>query len=72
MVLDQTELPQRQLAQELRFAIDDARRSGRTTQLARLLEDNPRGVRSTHVQYALGQDRRRWLEAFQQGWGDDR
>lgn len=59
-----TELPQRQLAQELRFAIDDARRSGRINRVRQLLEDNPRGSSSSHVVHNLGPDRMRWLETM--------
>lgn len=57
-----TELPQRQLAQELRFAIDDARASGRVSRVRQLVKDNPRGWRSSHVVHNLGSTRMRWLE----------
>lgn len=57
-----TELPQRQLAQELRFAIDDARRTGRTSKLYQLLEENPRGWEASHVQHNLGIERVRWVK----------
>ena len=59
-----TEMPQRQLAQELRFAIDDARRTGRVTQVQRLILENPRGALSSHVAYVLGTGRMGWLLLF--------
>jgi hypothetical protein len=63
-----TELSQRVLALELRYAIDDAQRTGRTTQIARLLDENPHGSRSSHVRHNLGRGRVRWLKAFREGW----
>lgn len=61
------EMPQRQLAQELRFAIDHARKSGVTSRVMRLVADNPRNARSSHVRHNLGPERLRWLEALERG-----
>lgn len=61
-----TEIPQRRLALELRFAIDDARRTGRTTQVLRLVKENPQGWRANHVTHNLGPKRMRWLHALLQ------
>lgn len=60
-------MPQRRLSYELRIAIDrcvrsDDRRYGE--RLVRLVEANPRGVWSSHVQHNLGVSRRTWLVAF--------
>lgn len=65
MAIARTELPQRLLALELRFAIDDARQSGRVTKVRQLLEENPSGARSSHVAHNLGPERMQWLEDLQ-------
>lgn len=63
-------MPQRRLSYELRIAIDrcmrsDDRRYG--DRLRSLLDDNPRGVWSSHVQHNLGGARRAWLAEFARG-----
>jgi hypothetical protein len=63
--LDQ--MPQAQLAQELRHAIDRARRrpsdTRAVTRVLDLLRDNPRSAASTHVAHNLGSTRLAWLAA---------
>lgn len=75
-------LPQEQLVMELRAAIDAVRdrplffvASGNTrrtalVRLQRLVEENPRSVRSRHVSYNLGLARAAWLDRLidESGW----
>ena len=59
-----TELPQRVLAVKLRTAIDRAMRHPSSRwrfQVWWLMEQNPRGSRSSHVLHNLGAARRAWL-----------
>lgn len=62
------ELPQRQLVYELRVAIDRVMRSPGDKRfekaLLRMIEANPKGTWSSHVQYNLGATRREWLRCF--------
>lgn len=63
-----TELTQRVLAQELRFAIDHGMRLGGDASHARqLAEANPHGTASSHVRHNLGPDRVAWLEKLLEG-----
>ena len=65
------EIPQRRLAYELRIAIDRCIRSPGDARfmdrLVSLVDENPRGVWSTHVQHNLGVTRRSWLVANVRG-----
>lgn len=63
-------LPQDKLALQLRNAIDEARfadpirgvpRAARQ-RVRRLIEENPRSVRSVHVQHNVGKQRWAWLQ----------
>ena len=66
------ELPQTQLALELRYAIDIARRINNDTTRQRvkdIIEANPINVRSRHVEHNLGVARIAWLkERPSLGW----
>lgn len=65
-------IPQRVLAYELRAAIDVARdqraptpnRWAANARIARLVTENPKGWRSTHVRLRLGMSRYAWLWEF--------
>jgi hypothetical protein len=62
-----TEIPQRELAIRLRIAIDRAMAEPTARWLAavaRLVQENPRGVASSHVTHNLGAARRAWLARF--------
>lgn len=59
------EMPQRTLALELRYAIDQCQRLPSDVnygRIARLIAGNPKNVRSRHVQHNLGVERLRWLK----------
>lgn len=66
------ELPQRQLALELRYAIDVAAKTNNERSYARvraLIESSPTNVRSRHVEHNLGATRVSWLkERPSLGW----
>jgi len=70
------ELPQRQLALELRYAIDIARRVNSEASYARVKElivGNPHNVRSRHVEHNLGVGRLAWLDKRPSlGWRKNR
>lgn len=65
------EVSQRHLALELRYQIDSYRnladdvptmiRRNARRRVSRLIRDNPRGVRSSHVRHNLGEGRLAWL-----------
>lgn len=60
-----TEIPQRRLALELRFWIDYTMRRptfANKTVLRLMIEDNPTGWASSHVQHNLGERRLAWIE----------
>lgn len=59
-------LPQRELVLELRFQIDHARAVPRDAEacrrrVRRLIDDNPAGFASSHVQHNIGKERMEWL-----------
>ena len=57
-------LSQKQLALELRYAIDTARRIPRSDYIATvrtLMEEHPYGTTSRHVEHNLGDARLEWL-----------
>lgn len=59
-----TELPQRRLALELRYAIDVERKKPTNASFQRvrsIIEAHPRGVTSRHVEHNLGVARMEWL-----------
>jgi hypothetical protein len=61
------ELPQRRLAYELRIAIDRAVRSPQPRfidKVVKLVQENPRGMKSQHVLHNLGVGRREALAQF--------